>query len=206
LSADWVGLDRVLRGWFARRVPLGEVDDAVQETFLRLHARRDQLRDPARLRAWAFAIAHRVLVDRGRRAARAARLAARLAPEPAADDPAAAEHPLAPCVPAMLAELAEPERRLLRAVDLEAGRQSELAAAAGVPRATVKARVQRARRRLRARFDACCRFKRDGRGRVLDCAPATPAPPCTCATASGRPLSRRAWPSARPPTGPCRQP
>lgn len=180
MSADWAGLERALRGWFARRVPLGEVDDAVQETFLRLHARRDQLRDPARLRAWAFAIARNVEGDRGRRAAREARLAALVATAPEVDETAAA-HPLAPCVPAMLAELAEPDRRLLRAVDLGSGRQSELAARAGLPRATVKARVQRARRRLRARFERCCRFARDGRGRVVDCAPRAEPPPCRCA-------------------------
>jgi RNA polymerase sigma-70 factor (ECF subfamily) len=183
LSAERPALERALRGWFARRLPMGEVDDAVQETFLRLHARRDQLRDPARLRGWAFAVARRVLADRGRRAAREARLAERIATEPAAG--AAAEpHPLAPCVPAMLAELGDADRRLLRAVDLEASRQSALAAAAGVPRATVKARVQRARRRLRARFEACCRLERDGRGRVLTCEPQVTAPPCACATAA----------------------
>jgi len=181
LSADWAGLERALRGWFARRLPVDEVDDAVQETFLRLHARRDQLRDPARLRAWAFAVARSVRGDRGRRAAHAARLAACVATEPEVGEAATAAHPLAPCVPAMLAELAEPDRRLLRAVDLEAGRQSELATMASLPRATVKARVQRARRRLRARFERCCRFARDGRGRVVDCAPRADPPPCRCA-------------------------
>jgi len=180
LSEDWAGLARALRGWFARRLPADDVDDAVQDTLLRVHARRGQLRDPARLRAWAFAVARNLRGDRLRGAARQARLTTLVAGEPVADDGPAAAHPLAPCVPAMLAELCDADRRVLHAIDLQAGRQSELAAREGVPRATVKARVQRARWRLRGRFERCCRFDRDGRGRVLVCEPRMSPPPCRC--------------------------
>lgn len=50
-----------------------EAEDACQETFLRAYSRLDQVRDPAGLRPWLYAIARRVCSDRRRSAERRGR-------------------------------------------------------------------------------------------------------------------------------------
>ena len=50
-----------------------EAEDACQETFLRAYSRLDQVREPAGLRPWLYAIARRVCSDRRRSAERRGR-------------------------------------------------------------------------------------------------------------------------------------
>jgi RNA polymerase sigma-70 factor (ECF subfamily) len=70
---------------------------------------------------------------------------------------------LSDCLEPMLAALGEADADVLRKVDLEGESQTELAATLGVPPSTLKSRVQRARTKLRAAFDACCAIE-VGRG------------------------------------------
>lgn len=67
----------------------------------------------------------------------------------------------------MLAALSPAERALLRRVDAEDGSQAQLAAELGLSASGLRARVQRARARLRAEFDACCHLERDASGAVV---------------------------------------
>ena len=64
----WRSLDAALHGFFHSRVgdPQARAD-LVQDVLLRMHERRDQLRDEDRLEAWAFRVARNALVDHYRR-------------------------------------------------------------------------------------------------------------------------------------------
>jgi RNA polymerase sigma-70 factor, ECF subfamily len=52
-----------VRSYFRRRVSTATVEDLSQETLMRAFRARDTLREPSRLRAWVYGIAHRILVD-----------------------------------------------------------------------------------------------------------------------------------------------
>jgi RNA polymerase sigma-70 factor (ECF subfamily) len=61
-------LEGVVRSFLGRRCrDEAELDDAVQETFLRAARFRERLHDPARLRGWTLRIAANVVNDRVRR-------------------------------------------------------------------------------------------------------------------------------------------
>jgi len=146
-----------LRG-YARRVAAqeAEVDDLVQDTWLRVLRGLPGLRDPARFRSWLFGIAHRVLIDRLR-----SRYAA-----PAEDSTEADDRPLADeadlqqdhvdrdQVERGMAVLSPPDREAVWLFHFEQLTLDEIAAATSVPVGTVKSRLHRARKQMRLALDA----------------------------------------------------
>jgi RNA polymerase sigma-70 factor (ECF subfamily) len=174
LQQQWQDLARRLEGWFERRTGnLHDAHDLVQETFLRVQARFPELRDPERFAAWAAAIAANVHADHARRQARR-RVRAGGEGEQALSDlpaPEAGDENLnglvAGWIASFLEELDADDAALLRAVELEGRSQADVARELGLSPSGARSRVQRARERLRARLEACCRFAFDEQGNVL---------------------------------------
>lgn len=75
------------------------------------------------------------------------------------------------CLEPFLADLPADHAQALRLTDLGGQTQVQAAAALGVPLPTLKARVQRGRKQMRASFDACCALAQDGRGTVVEATP-----------------------------------
>lgn len=174
-SAAVARFEGELRRFVARRVPGPDADDVLQETLLRIHLGVGALRSTERLAPWVYRVARSAIVDHRRRL-RPVRLvedapAEELPEEPAADVRAS----LAACVSPFLEALPPEQAEALRLTDLGALKQAEAAARLGVPLPTLKARVQRGRRRLREEFEACCDFVHDARG-----APIEAKPRCGC--------------------------
>jgi RNA polymerase sigma-70 factor (ECF subfamily) len=165
LERLWRDSSARLRGFFARQAGESEADDLVQETFVRVHERLDTLEDAASLRAWVGRIARNVLADHGRRRAVATDEAVEGLAE-RVDEPDL-ERTVAGWLEGHLCELDHDDAALLRQVDLEGRSQQVLADALGLTLSGAKSRVQRARRRLRERLEACCSFDFDARGGIL---------------------------------------
>lgn len=130
-----------------------EAQDLQQDVWLRVIRGIGRLRDGARLRGWLFGIARRALMDRLRReyAVPAASDVdpGELAAEP---DPIDTEADLA-ALDAALDTLPTVERDVLTLFYLRDLSLAELAEALGVPVGTVKSRLFRARKLLRAAMD-----------------------------------------------------
>lgn len=166
-----------LRRYVARRVPGPDADDVLQEVLLRIHLGVGAVREQERLAPWVYRVARSVVIDHHRR---------RLAPAAPADEdvpdelddtePEAARALLAACVEPFLDGLPPEQAEALRLTDLGTLTQLDAARQLGVPLPTLKARVQRGRRRMRAAFEACCDLERDARGSVVDLSPR-----CGCA-------------------------
>ncbi|MGW0881731.1 RNA polymerase sigma factor [Streptomyces sp. NPDC002671] len=142
-----------LHDYFARRAP-GAADDLVAEVWLRAYAARRGF-DPARgsVRAWLFGVARNVLFAHWRQltSSRPGVLSAADADDPweAVDDRLAAAA-MAPKLRTLLAELPSEERELLLLVAWEQLTPSEAAAVVGIPAATARTRLYRARNRMRS--------------------------------------------------------
>lgn len=145
-----------LRG-YARRVAAqeAEVDDLVQDIWLRVLRGLPGLRDSARFRSWLFGIAHRVLIDRLR-----SRYAAPVEDSTEADDrPLADEadlqqdHVDRDQVERGMAVLSPPDREAVWLFHFEQLTLDEIAAATSVPVGTVKSRLHRARKQMRLALD-----------------------------------------------------
>ena len=185
MLGSWAGLQAQLRPFVARRIPTPEVDDVLQNIFLRVQRGLVNLRDDERFGPWIYQLARSAIADHHRAVARQP-----LAPDEAVDDTEKAaisdddnrvEQELATHVAPFVAALPSPYREALTLTELEGLTQKEAAEMVGVPLSTMKSRVQRGRQRLREIFDACCEISLDARGHVVGCEPRPDRPvPCHC--------------------------
>lgn len=139
---------------YARRIT-GSDDaaaDAVQDAWLRALRGLPRLREPARIRAWLFGIARRVLMDR-LRAQYAAPAVLDLDPAEMngeLESPAAGAHEdQSAALQAGLERLPVLEREMLVLFYLREFSLAEIAAVLGIPEGTVKSRLFRSRKLLR---------------------------------------------------------
>lgn len=157
-----------LRPFVERRVRSpADVDDVLQDVFLRMQRGLATLRDTDRFGPWLYRVVRNVLTDRYRAQARAA---APTTDEPITsdDDGPALTDGLAACLSPFIARLPSPYREAVTLVDLEGVSHKEAAGMLGISVPGVKSRVQRGRAKLRDMFDACCRLELDVRNRVVD--------------------------------------
>jgi len=146
-----------LHAYLARRAGR-DADDLLAETWLRAYAARRTF-DPARgsARVWCFGIARHTLLAHWRRVVDlphdSAAHVETADPWPDVDDRLAAAA-TAPALQAALADLPEVELELLLLVAWEGLTPTEAAAVVGVPAATARTRLFRARRRVRERLAA----------------------------------------------------
>lgn len=181
--APWQNVAAQLRPFLARRVAAADVDDVLQDVWIRAQRGLPGLRDEERFTAWLFQIARSAVADHQRVRARHPLTDAPpepdLAAEPTADDRETARA-LACCVSIFVARLPSPYREAVTLVELEGVTVREAAEMVGVSISGMKSRVQRGRAQLRQLFDECCEIALDARGKVIDC---TPRPrscrPCT---------------------------
>ncbi len=172
----------------ARRVPEADIDDVVQEVFVRLSKHREQLLHAERYDAWMWSIARNAVNDRHRDRLRHPLATADRGEECEGDLPIDAHHQehqvaqiqetLSSLIAPFIAMLPSPYREALTLVELEGLTQQAAAEMLDVPLSTMKARVQRGRLKLRALFEACCAIGVDARGRVVSCEPRIS--PCEC--------------------------
>ncbi len=175
--ALWQDVASRLRPFVARQVPPGEIDDVLQDVFVRMQRGLGSLREEERFSAWLFQVARSSVAEHVRVKARhpiaePVELAA-----PPAEDDREASRTLSACVSLFVARLPSPYREAITLVELEALTAREAAGIVGISVSGMKSRVQRGRAQLRAMFEACCEIALDARGKVTEFAP-RPACPC----------------------------
>jgi RNA polymerase sigma-70 factor (ECF subfamily) len=181
--APWHDVEARLRPYIARRVAPADVEDVLQDVYVRMQRGLAGLRDDQRFSAWLFQIARSAIADQGRARARHPLLVAADAPEPAdepADDDREEFRSLASCVAMFVAHLPSPYREAVTLVELEGMTAREAAELAGISVSGMKSRVQRGRAQLRSLFEQCCDIALDARRKVTDVTPRQPrcaAPP-----------------------------
>jgi RNA polymerase sigma-70 factor (ECF subfamily) len=170
-------LEARLRPFVARRVSgPSEVDDVLQDVFLRMQRSLGDLRDDERFGPWVYRVARSAIAENRRARARHPLAAG----EPGDDGSVARE--VATYLAPFIAMLPSPYREALTLTELEGVTQRDAAEMMGVSVSGMKSRVQRGREKLRKMLEDCCEIALDARGRVIGC-------------------ERR--PDGRPPTGCC---
>jgi RNA polymerase sigma-70 factor, ECF subfamily len=176
-------LEQRLRPFVARRVPPSDVEDVLQDVFLKMQSALPTLRDEERLVPWIYAVARNAIIDNLRQRTRQPSLRAELTESvesgSSTAEPNAVELELASYITSYVAQLPSPYREALTLTELSGMTQKAAAEALGVSLSGMKSRVQRGREKLRALLDACCRIGVDARGRVLECEPRDPGE-CRC--------------------------
>jgi RNA polymerase sigma-70 factor (ECF subfamily) len=180
LSTDtaWAELHTNIRGFVARRVRQpADVDDIVQQVFLRVHQALPTLRDADKLHAWIYQTTRRTIVDHYRTPSQRREVPVGMAADVLPDDQpgnstsdegeASALQELAACLKPLIGKLTLADQEALRLIEFEGVTQVEAAGRLGLSLSGMKSRVQRARVHLRSALDDCCRIALDRRGGVL---------------------------------------
>jgi RNA polymerase sigma-70 factor (ECF subfamily) len=179
--ALWEDVASRLRPFLTRQVPPAEIEDVLQDVFVRIQRGLSGLRDDERFTAWLFQIARNSVVEHHRTRARhplpVVPTDDDLPAEPG-DDDRDASRSLSACVSLFVARLPSPYREAVTLVELEGLTAREAAEMAGVSLPAMKSRVQRGRAQLRQLFDQCCEIALDARGKIVDYTPR--AQPRTC--------------------------
>lgn len=177
LMTLWSRHEAELRAWLRARMPIeAEVEDVLQDSFIKVMRQQQPLSELAQPRAWLFEVTRNTLIDR----LRAVKPWAPWPPdgEDLPDEPqqTSAVDALAACVPRVLSELDEQDREAIELCDLQGMAQAEFARLKGLSLPAAKSRVQRARQRMRVRMALVCQVSFDKTGRVDDFVPRPPLP------------------------------
>jgi len=177
---DWRELEARLRPFVARRLRCpADVDDVVQDVFVRLQRGLSGLRDGERFGGWVYRVAEHAVVDHLRARARhplANGNHAELKAETGdlSDPNPTLEADLAECVALFVSRLPSPYREAITLTELQGLTQKDSAKMLGLSLSGMKSRVQRGREQIRRMFEECCEISTDARGHVLDCTPRSP--------------------------------
>ncbi|HET9956259.1 MAG TPA: sigma-70 family RNA polymerase sigma factor [Polyangiaceae bacterium] len=180
-------LEERLRPFVSRRVPSCDVEDVLQEVFVRMQAALPALRNEDLLVPWLYRIAKSAIGDSHRRRLRAPRLEhdsevleeGSLGLDRESNEPSDLEQELSSYMVTFIAKVPSPYREALTLTEIEGLTQRAAADALGVSLSAMKTRVQRGREKLREELESCCRIATDARGRVIDCVPRDPSD-CRC--------------------------
>jgi RNA polymerase sigma-70 factor (ECF subfamily) len=154
-------------------------EDLLQDVFVKIQARLDQLKDPARLQSWIYLIARNAIIDHYRSRKEMVEVPETLAVD---SEPTNVEtEELKAAFLRMIYSLPEPYREALVLTELEGLTQPQLAERLGLSLSGAKSRVQRGRQQLKERLHECCTFEFDRRGKVISCEPRTKAGCRECA-------------------------
>jgi RNA polymerase sigma-70 factor (ECF subfamily) len=136
-----------------------EAEEILQAAFAKALARAEDVRDDERVVAWFYRLLRNALIDHWRsRAARDRAAEALLREAEAAADLRPEEaHEVCRCFEALLPALPADQARVLRRVDLEDARPTDVAAEEGISANRAMVRLHRARRALRQRLEETCR-------------------------------------------------
>jgi len=174
----WSDVHQGLHAFIAKRVADdAQVDDILQEVFLRVHRQLDRLNDPDRVVAWLYQIARNAIVDyyrsSGRRREQPVGLSGDvelIAPGSLPADEQLGRLPteLAACLRPMLDRISKDSREAVTLVELEGLTQQAAAKRLGLSVSGMKSRVQRGRKQLKKMLEDCCLIQLDRRGGVVD--------------------------------------
>jgi RNA polymerase sigma-70 factor (ECF subfamily) len=144
-------------------------EDILQDVFVRIQARLNGLKDPAKLESWIYLIARNAIIDHYRTRKETVEVPESLAVEPEAGNGEVEE--LKAAFRRMIYSLPEPYREALVLTELDGMTQQQLAGRLGISLSGAKSRVQRGREQLKKMLHQCCTFEFDRRGKVIDCTP-----------------------------------
>lgn len=169
----WKELERHLRPYLARRVASpSDIDDLLQDIFVRLHQGLATLQDEERFGGWVYRVARNAIVDNARQRARAPQIDSHDDVEAVPllnDADENLQSDLGECVALFVSRLPSPYREAVTLTELEGLTQREAAEMLGVSLSGLKSRVQRGRDKIRHMFEECCQISVDCRGRVIEC-------------------------------------
>jgi RNA polymerase sigma-70 factor (ECF subfamily) len=162
----WTETQSALKAFIHRRVRDKAVaDDILQDVFLKMYTRMDQLHDAEKITAWIYQITRNTITDYFRSQNKSVTL-------PDLDwesDHANLNDCVHSCLKEMLLTLPAKYRQAIELTELENLSQMQLAERLNISYSGAKSRVQRARQMLKRKMDEQYTIKLDAYGNVTVC-------------------------------------
>lgn len=176
LLAIWTHHEAELRSWLRAHAPvISEVDDILQDVFIKTMKQGERFASVEQPRAWLFEVTRNTLTDRLRAGHKNVPLPDDLedlpAPQPVTE---AVDAMASVCLPRVLSELDAQDREIIELCDLSDMDQASYARLKGLTLSAAKSRIQRARQRMRERMVVVCQVSFDGAGHIEDFVPRAP--------------------------------
>jgi RNA polymerase sigma-70 factor, ECF subfamily len=163
----WVDLhDRLCKFIYSRVNDPDDVEDILQEVFLKIHTNLETIRDVSKIESWVFQITRNCITDHYRKPSKLPLendipIYDEYSGEDTAED-------LAPYILEIVKSLPEKYREAILLADYQGMNQQEAASQLGMGTSGFKSRVQRARSMVKGNLLICCHFEFDARGVVFD--------------------------------------
>ena len=166
----WHDFTAQLKRFIASRVQNEmDVDDILQEVFIKIHRGIQRLEDPSKLHAWVYQVTRNTIIDYYRKSEQSVEVSSELPDVPAEESVnEEAEAEVATWLRPMMEELPEKYREALQLTDIQGLTQKELAERLNISLSGAKSRVQRAREKLKEVILGCCHVEVDRRGKIVD--------------------------------------
>lgn len=161
---------QALTGFIRKRVSNGaDVQDILQDVFVKIHQNITQLNDETRLTAWIYQITRNLINDYYRQQRDLVELPEGLI-DPDTETAVSLDltHEVAQWLQPMAAQLPEKYREAIQLVEFEGMSQREMGERLQLSPSGAKSRVQRGRQQLKEVLLACCHVEFDRLGNVLD--------------------------------------
>jgi RNA polymerase sigma-70 factor (ECF subfamily) len=172
----WEEFSSALRSFIAHRVsdPF-QIEDLLQDVFLKIHSNIDMLKDSTKIRSWVYQIARNTIIDYYRKQNYELEdideipledeIANNSINEIVDLEPA---QKVAAGLKGMIDDLPEKYAQALYLVEIEGLSQVELAKRLGISVSGAKSRVQRGRQLLKDSLMKCCHFELDRYGKIIN--------------------------------------
>lgn len=170
VNTAWKQHAAELRAWLRHRLNHAQdVDDLMQDVFLKALRQGSMFCEVKNTRAWLFAVARNALIDRFKS----------IQPQmlklpddiPAENTDMEAVDQLTACLPRVLSELCPTDREAITLCDLQGMSQADYAAHAGLQLSAAKSRLQRARKKMHDHMAQVCQVTLNANGHVSDFVP-----------------------------------
>ena len=160
----WQEFSDRLYGFIAKRVDNHEdARDILQDIFLKIHSKKDTLKDSKKIVSWIYQLTRNAIIDHYRQS---------IKKQDNYELPELIEtnqhNGLTNCIKPFIDRLSDHERHLIQLVELKGLKQKDIANEIGVPYSTLKTQIQRIRKKLRKMFLDCCDLEFDRRGSIID--------------------------------------
>jgi RNA polymerase sigma-70 factor (ECF subfamily) len=162
----------------ARVADPATAEDILQDVFVKIQSRLNQLKEPAKLTSWIYLIARNAIIDHHRTRKETVPVPESLVAE--AEPESGEIEGLKAAFLRMVHRLPGPYREAVVLTEFEGLTQQELAEQVGISLSGAKSRVQRGRQQLKEMLSECCAFEFDRRGRVIECTPHAQADCAEC--------------------------
>lgn len=178
----WRVMHDGLRAFIARRVnDQGQIDDILQEVFVRVHRQLNMVRDPHRTASWIYQVTRHAIIDHYRKTERQREIPSGLSSELEVIDEGAKisdmtyhgndvelRAELAGCLRPMIERLSQDYRHAITLVEIEGLTQQAASKQMGISLSGMKSRIQRGRARLKQMLNGCCVIELDRRKGVVE--------------------------------------